>query len=586
MLTVETVGDILERQGLLTGEQRGRLEREARSLPAAHRNPRTSEQRALAYELIERLRFPCADSASGYLGEHEVAQAIARDAGLPYVRIDPLTLNADLMESKMSRPFAKRQRMLPLDVENGRLRVACADPYDHEAIDSFRRITGRELEILVASEPEILRSINEFYGLRHAVRRAEADLTQGVDLGNLEALVRLKSDSELESSDQHVVNAVEFMLQHAYDTRASDIHIEPKRSASVIRFRIDGVLHDIQSIPKVVHDAVVSRIKTMARLDIAERRRPQDGRVKTQRAGQEVELRVSSLPVAFGEKLVLRIFDPQVLMQDLEALGFFPDELATFRDFIARPYGIVLVTGPTGSGKTTTLYSALKTIFDRQINLVTIEDPIEMVYEDFNQTAVNVKAGVTFASALRHVLRQDPDVIMIGEIRDAETAQYAIQAALTGHLVFSTLHTNDAPSAVTRLHDLGLERFLVNSTLIGAMAQRLVRKVCPHCTVRRELTAEEIEALRLDGAADRPREVREGTGCSECRGTGYFGRTAIFEILALDAGLKQLIDGGADASTLRRQAIAGGMRTLRQSALRRMAEGTTTPAEVVRVTGV
>lgn len=586
MLTVETVGDILERQGLLTGEQRGRLEREARSLPAAYRNPRTSEQRALAYELIERLRFPCADSASGYLGEHEVAQAIARDAGLPYVRIDPLTLNADLMESKMSRPFAKRQRMLPLDVENGRLRVACADPYDHEAIDSFRRITGRELEILVASEPEILRSINEFYGLRHAVRRAEADLTQGVDLGNLEALVRLKSDSELEASDQHVVNAVEFMLQHAYDTRASDIHIEPKRSMSVIRFRIDGVLHDIQSIPKVVHDAVVSRIKTMARLDIAERRRPQDGRVKTQRAGQEVELRVSSLPVAFGEKLVLRIFDPQVLMQDLEALGFFPDELATFRDFIARPYGIVLVTGPTGSGKTTTLYSALKTIFDREINLVTIEDPIEMVYEDFNQTAVNVKAGVTFASALRHVLRQDPDVIMIGEIRDAETAQYAIQAALTGHLVFSTLHTNDAPTAVTRLHDLGLERFLVNSTLIGAMAQRLVRKVCPHCAVRRELTAEEIEMLRLDGASDRPREVREGTGCSECRGTGYFGRTAIFEILALDAGLKQSIDDGADASTLRRQAIAGGMRTLRQSALRRMAEGTTTPAEVVRVTGV
>lgn len=586
MLTVETLGAILERQGLLTGEQRGRLEREARSLPAAYRNPRTSEQRALAYELIERLRFPCADSASGYLGEHEVAQAIARDAELPYVRIDPLTLNADLMESKMSRPFAKRQRMLPLDVENGRLRVACADPYDHEAIDSFRRITGRELEILVASEPEILRSINEFYGLRHAVRRAEADLTQGVDLGNLEALVRLKSDSELEASDQHVVNAVEFMLQHAYDTRASDIHIEPKRSMSVIRFRIDGVLHDIQSIPKVVHDAVVSRIKTMARLDIAERRRPQDGRVKTQRAGQEVELRVSSLPVAFGEKLVLRIFDPQVLMQDLEALGFFPDELATFHDFIARPYGIVLVTGPTGSGKTTTLYSALKTIFDREINLVTIEDPIEMVYEDFNQTAVNVKAGVTFASALRHVLRQDPDVIMIGEIRDAETAQYAIQAALTGHLVFSTLHTNDAPTAVTRLHDLGLERFLVNSTLIGAMAQRLVRKVCPHCAVRRELTAEEIEALRLDGVSDRPREVREGTGCSECRGTGYFGRTAIFEILALDAGLKQSIDDGADASTLRRQAIAGGMRTLRQSALRRMAEGTTTPAEVVRVTGV
>ncbi|MGH9379902.1 MAG: GspE/PulE family protein [Thermoanaerobaculia bacterium] len=586
MLTVETVADILERQGLLSGEQRQRLEREARSLPAAYRSPRAHEQRALAYELVERLRFPSADSATGYLGEHEVAQAIARDAGLPYIRIDPLTLNADIMESGMSRPFARRHRMLPLTVENGRLRVACADPHDHEAIDSFRRISGRDLEILVASEPEILRSINEFYGLRHAVRQAEADLSQGIDLGNLEALVRLKSDSEIESSDQHVVNAVEFMLQHAYDTRASDVHIEPKRAFSVIRFRIDGVLHDIQSIPKVVHDAVVSRIKTLARLDIAERRRPQDGRVKTQRAGYEVELRVSSLPVAFGEKLVLRIFDPQVLMQDLPALGFFPDELDTFRDFIARPHGIVLVTGPTGSGKTTTLYSALKSIFDREINLVTIEDPIEMVYEDFNQTAVQPKVGVTFASALRHVLRQDPDVIMIGEIRDAETAQYAIQAALTGHLVFSTLHTNDATSAVTRLHDLGLERFLVNSTLIGVVAQRLVRKVCPHCAVPRDLTAQEIETLRLDDSSCGPLEIREGTGCGECRGTGYFGRTAIFEILALDAALKQSIDRGADASTLRREAIAAGMRTLRQSALRRMTEGTTTPAEVVRVTGV
>jgi general secretion pathway protein E len=586
MLTPHTVAQILERQGLLSTAQLEELEREARSLPNPQRNPRAFEQRALAYELVERLRFPCSTSPEGYLGEHEIAQAIAHDAGLPYIRIDPMTLDADLMESRMSRPFAKRHRMLPLMHSNGRLQLACADPYDLEGIDSFRRITGRDLDVVVASEPEILRSINEFYGLRHAVKRAEQDLTQGIDLGNLEALVKMKSETEIESSDQHIVNAVEFMLQHAYDTRASDIHIEPKREVSLIRFRIDGVLHDIQTIPKVVHRAVVSRIKTMSRLDIAEKRRPQDGRLKTQRGGHEVELRVSTVPVAFGEKAVLRIFDPGVLVQDLTTLGFFPDELDLFSDFISRPHGIILVTGPTGSGKTTTLYSALRTIFDRGINLTTIEDPIEMVDDQLNQIAVQPKAGVTFSSALRHVLRQDPDVIMIGEIRDGETAQQAIQAALTGHLVFSTLHTNDASSSITRLTDLGIERFLISSTLIGAMAQRLVRRVCPHCVSTRFLLPEEAASLRLTVRSGSEIEVCEGTGCAECRGTGYLGRTGIFEILPIDDVIKHQIDDGADAPTIKREAIRNGMRTLRQSALRKMAEGATTFEEVVRVTGI
>jgi len=586
MLTPQTVGEILERQGLLTRTQRLELDHEARSLPNPRRNPRAFEQRAVAYELIESLRFPYAASPEGYVGEHEIAQAIAADAGLPHIRIDPMTLDADLMESRMSRPFAKRHRMLPLMHTNGRLQLACADPYDLEGIDSFRRITGRDLDVVVASEPEILRSINEFYGLRHAVKRAEQDLTQGIDLGNLEALVRMKSESEIESSDQHIVNAVEFMLQHAYDTRASDIHIEPKREVSLIRFRIDGVLHDIQTIPKVVHRAVVSRIKTMSRLDIAEKRRPQDGRLKTQRGGHEVELRVSTVPMAFGEKAVLRIFDPGVLVQDLSTLGFFSDELDAFEDFITRPHGIILVTGPTGSGKTTTLYSALRTIFDHGINLTTIEDPIEMVYDEFNQIAVQPKAGITFSSALRHVLRQDPDVIMIGEIRDPETAQQAIQAALTGHLVFSTLHTNDAASSITRLTDLGIERFLISSTLIGAMAQRLVRRVCPHCLTTRFLTSEEAASLHLTMSSGGAVEVSEGTGCAECRGTGYLGRTGIFEILPIDDVIKHQIDAGADAPTIKREAVRNGMRTLRQSALRKMAEGATTFEEVVRVTGI
>jgi general secretion pathway protein E len=476
--------------------------------------------------------------------------------------------------------------MLPLEMANGRLRVACANPYDLEAIDSFRRLAAREVEVVVASEPEILRALTEFYGLRHSVRRAERELTTGVDLGNLEQLVRMKSDTEIESSDRHVVNAVEFMLQHAFESRASDIHIEPKREDSLIRFRIDGVLHPIQKMPRVVHRAVVSRIKTMSRLDIAEKRRAQDGRVKMSRDGRDVELRVSTLPTAFDEKVVMRIFDPQVLMQNLGELGFFPDELAHFHDFISRPHGIVLVTGPTGSGKTTTLYSALKMIASDQINITTIEDPIEMVAEELNQVLVQPKAGVTFASALRHILRQDPDVIMVGEIRDGETAQYAIQAALTGHLVFSTLHTNDAASSITRLIDLDVERFLISSTLVGSMAQRLVRKVCPHCAVDRHLTGDEVASLRLAVPTGKRVRVREGEGCHECRGTGYLGRTGIFEMLPVDDAIKEKVLAGADAPEIKRTAVEHGMRTLRQSALRKLAEGVTTFEEVVRVTGI
>ena len=505
---------------------------------------------------------------------------------IPSVGIDPLDLDADLIESRMSRPFAKRHRMLPLGMRDGRLQVACANPYDLESIDSFRRIVERDIDLLVASEPDILKGINEFYGLRHSVKRAEKDLSQGIDLGNLEALVRMKDEAEIESSDQHIVNAVEFMLQHAYDTRASDIHIEPKREASLIRFRIDGVLHDIQTIPKIVHKAVVSRIKTMSRLDIAEKRRPQDGRVKTKRGGKEIELRVSTLPVAFGEKMVLRIFDPEVLIQDLASLGFYDDELELFNDFINRPHGIILVTGPTGSGKTTTLYSALTAISTDELNITTIEDPIEMVSPDFNQTAVNLKAGVTFASALRHILRQDPDIIMVGEIRDPETAQYSIQAALTGHLVFSTLHTNDAASSITRLIDLGVERYLVTSTLAGAMAQRLLRTVCPHCAEDHFLNADEVKTLMLSVPAGKRIKVTVGRGCFECRGTGYLGRTGIFEVLPINDLVKQLILEGADAPKIKREAVTHGMRTLRQSALRKLAEGVTTYGEVVRATSL
>ncbi|MDH3746259.1 MAG: GspE/PulE family protein [Acidobacteriota bacterium] len=585
-LTPEKVASALVRQKILDREQGLEVITEASLDPVRSRDAGAFEQHAVAYEVVERLNFSHPDDSGRTVGEFDIAQAIARDAGLEFLRIDPLKLNADLIESRMSRPFAKRHRMLPLGIVNGKLQVACADPYDIEGIDSYRRIASREIELKVASEREILRAINEFYGLRHSVKRAERDLDSGIDLGNLEQLVRMRSATEIESSDKHIVNAVEFMLQHAYDSRASDIHIEPKRDLSLIRFRIDGVLHDIQTIPRVVHKAIVNRIKTMSRLDIAEKRRPQDGRVKTRRSGQEVELRISTLPVAFGEKVVLRIFDPDILTQDLENLGFFADELDKFADFITRPHGIILVTGPTGSGKTTTLYSALRTIASRELNVTTIEDPIEMVDEELNQTAVLTKAGVSFAKALRHILRQDPDVIMVGEIRDPETAQYAVQAALTGHLVFSSLHTNDAASSITRLADLGVEPFLISSTLIGAIAQRLVRRICPHCISAQVLSSMQVETLRISVPEGKQVEVKIGDGCVECRGTAHLGRTGIFEVLSVDDAIKHLIVSGADAPEIRREAEKNGMRTLRQSALRKLAEGTTSYQEVVRVTAL
>jgi general secretion pathway protein E len=585
-LTPELVADILVRQKYITPDQGDAIKQEAKLLPNRVRTSSAYEQKSLAYDLILRLKLPNGRDSGAPLNEVDVAQAIAADAKLGHMRIDSLSLNADLIESKMSRPFARRHRMIPIEMVNGRLRVACANPYDIEGIDSFKRIAGANIDLIVASEPDVIKALTEFYGLRQSVKKAERDLNGGIDLGNLEQLVRMKSEAEIESSDAHVVRAVEFMLQHAFDCRASDIHVEPKREDSLIRFRIDGVLHDIQRMPKVVHAAVVSRIKTMSRLDIAEKRRPQDGRVKTARNGREVELRVSTLPVAFGEKVVMRIFDPQVLVQDLSGLGFYPDELQHFNDFISRPHGIFLVTGPTGSGKTTTLYSALKIIATREVNVTTIEDPIEMVHEDFNQTAVQTKVGITFAGALRHILRQDPDVIMVGEIRDAETAQYAIQAALTGHLVFSTLHTNDAPSSISRLSDLGVERFLVSSTLVGSMAQRLLRRICSNCAIERHLTAEEVNTLRLAVPPGKRVKVKEGEGCFECRGTGYLGRTGIFEILPIDESIKNLIVANADAPEIKREAVKNGMRTLRQSALRKLAEGVTTFEEVVRVTGL
>jgi len=537
-------------------------------------------------EIIESLKLKAPGSDSVLITEEGIMKEVAKQLKLPFLKIDPLKLDSNVVTTLISRPYAVKHLLVPVDIKGNRLTVATANPFEQEGIDGIRQSKGYEVDLVVSTRPDIMKIITEFYGFRYSITAAHNELASGIDLGNLEQYVKLKSFTELGGTDQHIINAVEYLLHYAYSQRASDIHIEPKREHSVVRFRIDGILHPIHKMPKTVHAAFISRIKTLARMDIAEKRRPQDGRIKTDQDGKEVELRVSTLPVSFGEKVVIRIFDPNILMQEIEELGFLERELVLFKSFISAPHGLILVTGPTGSGKTTTLYSALKTLATPDVNITTIEEPVEMIYEPFNQTSVQPQIGVTFASSLRTILRQDPDIIMVGEIRDIETAENAIQSALTGHLVLSTLHTNDAPSSITRLIDIGVQPFLINSTLIGVVAQRLVRKVCRYCAEWYSLSADEYRLLGISQDKHKHAKVSVGAGCPQCRGTGYLGRIGIFEIMEITDKLRTAIEEKTSPTKLKQLARAEGMMTLRENALAILLKGETTVDEVVRVTGI
>jgi general secretion pathway protein E len=536
-------------------------------------------------QIIASFKLPLPDDPDRIITEDLIMEKVAEEMGMEYVKIDPLKLDLDMVTRTISRAFARKHSMIPIAAEDHSLLVATDDPFDLEGVDGIKHASGKQVRLVLSSRSDIQRIINDFYGFRISVTAAERELAPSFDIGNLEQYVKMRQEDQIDYQDQPIINAVEYLFRYAYSQRASDIHIEPKRDYSAIRFRIDGVLHDIHRIPKVIHSAVVSRVKILSRMDIAEKRKPQDGRIKTEHKGAEIELRVSTMPVAFGEKVVIRIFDPTLLMQDLENLGFFPREIELFDHFITRTHGIILVTGPTGSGKTTTLYSALKKIASPMVNIVTIEDPIEMVYEEFNQVSVQPKVDVTFANALRTILRQDPDIIMVGEIRDKETASYAIQAALTGHLVLSTLHTNDTASSITRLLDLGIEPFLISSTVIGVMAQRLVRKICPHCKKETVLTEDDLKMLGIP-LKDRAKtyKVWYGEGCVECRNTGYLGRTSLFEVMEMSEKVKKLTNQRAPGSEIKKTAVDEGMMILREIAIRKLGMGITTVEEVLRVT--
>jgi general secretion pathway protein E len=529
------------------------------------------------------------------LDAEALTQWLAQRAGLAYLRIDPLKVDVGKVADVMSAAYAERHKVLPVQVSQAEVVVATAEPFITDWVPEVERQTRKSVRLVVASPQEITRYTAEFFALAKSVRAANKSGGQA-GFGSFEQLVELgKTNKQLDANDQSVVQVVDWLWQYAFDQRASDIHLEPRREQGVIRFRIDGVLHPVYQMPIGVMNAMTARIKLLGRMDVVERRRPQDGRIKTLRPGpagakgDEVEMRLSTLPTAFGEKLVMRIFDPDSTVKDLSALGFAAHDAQRWEGLTQRPHGIVLVTGPTGSGKTTTLYATLKRLATEEVNVSTVEDPIEMIEPAFNQTQVQTHLDLDFAQGLRALMRQDPDIIMVGEVRDLPTAEMAVQAALTGHLVFTTLHTNDAPSAIMRLMELGIPPYLINATVLGVLAQRLVRTLCPACRTRedeaaakasREALADLVKPWQVSGSYKPYRPV----GCVDCRMTGFRGRMGLYELLVVTEEFKEQVNREPRIEALRKQAVKDGMRPLRLAGAARVAEGLTTIDEVLATT--
>jgi general secretion pathway protein E len=577
-LTLPEVIDALAADGLIAQDVAGQFKQERRYFKAdIHPLIAIAEQRWKSLQPPHRV-----------LDLPSLTQWLAQWSGLEYVHIDPLKVNFATVTEVMSNAYATRFRILPVDVKPHEVVIATAEPFQRSWEAEIQPILNKPIRRVIANPQDIARFQVEFYNLAKSVKGAlhKGDVTGGVS--NFEQLVDLgKSNKQFDANDQHIVRIVDWLWQYAFEQRASDIHVEPRRDFGIVRFRMDGVLHQVYQIPMTVLNAMTSRIKILGRMDVVEKRRPQDGRIKTRTPdGMEVELRLATLPTAFGEKLVMRIFDPDVLVRDFSELGFGEDEVTTWRDMAAHPNGIILVTGPTGSGKTVTLYSTLKQLATPEVNVCTLEDPIEMIEPTFNQVQVLPDIGMGFAEGIRALMRQDPDIIMVGEIRDLKTADMAIQAALTGHLVLSTLHTNDAPSAITRLIDLGVPPYLLSATIVGVMAQRLVRTLCPQCKQPSGMRAEDDVAwseLVSPWKSKRPTQLYRPVGCLDCRMTGYKGRIGIYQIMPLSAELKRLIATKADLDILRQQAMREGVKSLRIAGARKVAAGLTTIEEILKV---
>jgi len=520
------------------------------------------------------------------LNVETLTQWLADKSDLPYLHIDPFKIDFAAVTKVMSSAYAERYKILPISLTTREATIATCEPYVREWEDSLKQVLRLEIKRVIANPHDIQSYIVEFYNLARSVKGAtQQDKGALGDVTNFEQLVQLSRSGKLDANDQHIVHICDWLFNFAFEQRASDIHLEPRRDAGNVRFRIDGQLHQVYQIPTPVMVAMTSRIKVLGRMDVVEKRRPQDGRLKTVTPdNEEVELRLSTMPTAFGEKLVMRIFNPENLVKDYRELGFSEEDERKWSQMVQQPHGIILVTGPTGSGKTTTLYSTLKQLARPEVNVCTVEDPIEMVEPTFNQMQVQAAIGVNFASGIRTLMRQDPDIIMIGEIRDLETAEMAIQAALTGHLVLSTLHTNDAPSAVTRLLDIGVPSYLLQSTILGVMAQRLLRTLCPHCKQQHTLEDAVWEHLVSPWKAAKPRDsTYAARGCLECRMTGYLGRVGIYETMLMTRDLKKAVTPQTDLTVLQETAYRAGMKPLRLGGALKVAAGMTTVDEVMKV---
>jgi len=537
-------------------------------------------------EVIADFNLKNASDPHKTLSLEELTVWLAEKTGFPYERIDPLKIDVASVTSVVSYAYAARFQILPIAVTLKEVVFATSQPYVTEWINELGQILKKDIVRVVANPVDVRRFLVEFFGLSHSVKGAtsKSEDAEFLNLNNLEQLVELGKSGKLDANDQHIVHIVDWLLQYAFEQRASDIHLEPRRDMAKVRFRIDGVLHEVYQVPTPVMSAITSRIKSLGRMDVAEKRKPQDGRVKTKTPeNKEVEMRLSTMPTAFGEKLVMRIFDPDVLVKNFRELGFSAEDTNHWTDMTSQPNGIILVTGPTGSGKTTTLYSTLKQLAKPEVNVCSVEDPIEMIEPSFNQMQVQPNINLTFASGIRTLMRQDPDIIMIGEIRDLETAEMAIQASLTGHLVLSTLHTNDSASAITRLLDIGVPYYLIQATLLGVVAQRLVRTLCPHCKQPHEVDAHEWKTLVKPWKVGVPPKAAEPVGCLECRNTGYMGRVGVYEILRMSSEIRKNIRPDNDEASIRTQSFKEGTRPLRISGAQKIFSGLTTMEEVLKV---
>ncbi|MFZ5502563.1 MAG: GspE/PulE family protein [Pseudomonadota bacterium] len=518
------------------------------------------------------------------LSADSLTEWLAARIKMAYFHIDPLKLNFSGIANVVSKSYAERLKIMPVKIAAGEVTIATSEPFLTDWVPDLERVLNLKINLVLANPLDINHYLPEIYNLADSVRFASKEKAgHSFGVQNFEQLVELGKNKNLDANEQHVITLVDWLFKYAFEQRASDIHLEPRREMGTVRFRIDGLLHQVYQLPISVNNAITNRIKLLGRMDMVEKRRPQDGRIKTVNAlGDEIELRISSMPTAFGEKLVMRIFDPETLTKNFADLGFSREQSKLWNDWTRQPNGIILVTGPTGSGKTTTLYSTLKQLATPEVNVCTVEDPIEMIEPAFNQMQVQHSLGLSFVAGVRTLLRQDPDIIMVGEIRDLDTAEMAIQAALTGHLVLSTLHTNDAPSAITRLLELGIPAYLINSTLLGVMAQRLVRTLCPHCKATSEISEKTWQELVSPWRGGKPEHVNVAVGCLECRMTGYRGRTGIYEMLPLSPEMKAHVVQGAELSKIKGLAQREGMKPLRLSGVEKVVAGLTTIEEIIR----